>query len=224
MDPGTMEHRDKKVCNTREEQLASLNPVPVEDKVGDVTLMLASLFLLGTWPALLTLLEHRGRLPQHTYLDYSMTNLLATVLIAVAFGQPGESRPAMSSFFTQLSQHGIAWNLPPSPPSPCDFQLAVQNSGASSCADLRCQSLHQDNGASSSKGMSTTAKIALIGLLIAATALALSDAKATATSDADALANLEQRWALVNGKWQLLHGQWIADIARIAVAVEACHH
>jgi len=74
-------------------------PVTVEDRGGAATLMVASLFLLGTWPALLTLLERRGRLPQHTYLDYSVTNLLA-----VAFGQPGESRPGLPSFFTQLSQ------------------------------------------------------------------------------------------------------------------------
>ncbi|CAD6267763.1 unnamed protein product [Miscanthus lutarioriparius] len=77
-------------------------PVAVEDRGGGaVALMLASLFLLGTWPVLLTLLERRGRLPQHTYLDYSITNLLAAVLMAVAFGQARDSRP---DFFTQLTQ------------------------------------------------------------------------------------------------------------------------
>ncbi|PUZ67224.1 hypothetical protein GQ55_3G417600 [Panicum hallii var. hallii] len=85
-------------------------PVTVVDRGGAATLMLASLFLLGTWPALLTLLERRGRLPQHTYLDYSVTNLLAAVLIAVAFGQPGENRPGMPSFFTQLSQMQDNWS------------------------------------------------------------------------------------------------------------------
>ncbi|KAG2629522.1 hypothetical protein PVAP13_3KG438003 [Panicum virgatum] len=84
-------------------------PVTVEDRGGAATLMVASLFLLGTWPALLTLLERRGRLPQHTYLDYSVTNLLAAVLLAVAFGQPGESRPGLPSFFTQLSQMQDNW-------------------------------------------------------------------------------------------------------------------
>ncbi|CAN6373413.1 unnamed protein product [Urochloa humidicola] len=123
-------------------------------------------------------------------------------------------------------QHGIAWNLPSSPPppissvpsspasydtnthgcpgsttpfcgdsssttqlrccdvvahdAPTDFQAAVAYSGASSCADLTCQlcsapsttgtvnhlmicaaSLRRDDNAG--KGMSTTAKIALIG-------------------------------------------------------------
>ena len=79
-------------------------PVAVEDRGGAVALMLASLFLLGTWPVLLTLLERRGRLPQHTYLDYSITNLLAAVLMAVAFGQAGDSRP---DFFTQLTQVSV---------------------------------------------------------------------------------------------------------------------
>jgi len=76
----------------------------IEDKGGAIALMLASLLFLGTWPAVLTLLERRGRLPQHTYLDYSITNLLAAVLIALTFGQLGDSRRGMPNFFTQLGQ------------------------------------------------------------------------------------------------------------------------
>ncbi|PKA50354.1 Ureide permease 2 [Apostasia shenzhenica] len=76
----------------------------IEDKGGAIALMLASLLFLGTWPAVLTLLERRGRLPQHTYLDYSITNLLAAVLIALTFGQIGDSKANMPNFFTQLSQ------------------------------------------------------------------------------------------------------------------------
>lgn len=76
----------------------------VEHRGSAVALMLESLLLLGTWPALLTLLERRGRLPQHTYLNYSVSNLLAAVVIAITFGQVGGSRPAMPNFFTQLTQ------------------------------------------------------------------------------------------------------------------------
>ncbi|KAG5603552.1 hypothetical protein H5410_025044 [Solanum commersonii] len=76
----------------------------VESKGGAIACMLFSLLLLGTWPALLTLLERRGRFPQHTYLDYTITNLLAAVIIALTFGQFGPSTPEMPNFLTQLSQ------------------------------------------------------------------------------------------------------------------------
>ncbi|XP_078430188.1 ureide permease 1-like isoform X2 [Wolffia australiana] len=76
----------------------------VTDKGGAIALMFAALFFLGTWPAILTMLERRGRLPQHTYLDYSITNLLAAVVIALTFGQIGGDSPDMPNFFTQLSQ------------------------------------------------------------------------------------------------------------------------
>ncbi|THU58726.1 hypothetical protein C4D60_Mb03t17460 [Musa balbisiana] len=76
----------------------------VQDKGGAIALMLAALLFLGTWPAVLTLLERRGRLPQHTYLDYSITNLLAAVIIALTLGQIGDSTPEMPNFITQLGQ------------------------------------------------------------------------------------------------------------------------
>ncbi|KAK7407425.1 hypothetical protein VNO78_09336 [Psophocarpus tetragonolobus] len=73
----------------------------VESKGGAIVCMLVSLFFLGTWPAVMTLLERRGRLPQHTYLDYTLTNLLAAVIIAFTFGQIGNTQP---NFLSQLSQ------------------------------------------------------------------------------------------------------------------------
>ncbi|ERM99989.1 hypothetical protein AMTRI_Chr10g224700 [Amborella trichopoda] len=76
----------------------------VEDKGGAIALMFAALFFLGTWPALLAMLERRGRLPQHTYLDYSITNLFAAIIIALTFGEIGSSKPGMPNFLTQLSQ------------------------------------------------------------------------------------------------------------------------
>lgn len=76
----------------------------VESKGGAIFCMLISLMFLGTWPAVMTLLERRGRLPQHTYLDYSITNLLAAVIIALTFGEIGKSSP---NFFVQLSQASL---------------------------------------------------------------------------------------------------------------------
>lgn len=76
----------------------------VESKGGAIGCMLLALLFLGTWPAILTLLERRGRLPQHTYLDYTITNLLAAVIIAFTFGQLGDSSHEKPNFLVQLSQ------------------------------------------------------------------------------------------------------------------------
>ncbi|CAM8956096.1 unnamed protein product [Rhodiola kirilowii] len=76
----------------------------VESKAGAIGCMLLALLCLGTWPAVLTLLERRGRLPQHTYLDYSITNFLAAVAIALTFGEIGSSTPLQPNFLTQLAQ------------------------------------------------------------------------------------------------------------------------
>ncbi|KAH0852608.1 hypothetical protein HID58_090803, partial [Brassica napus] len=59
----------------------------IESKGGAIACMLLALLFLGTWPAIMTLTERRGRLPQHTYLDYTITNLLAAVIIAFTLGQ-----------------------------------------------------------------------------------------------------------------------------------------
>ncbi|KAL5205875.1 hypothetical protein ABZP36_034084 [Zizania latifolia] len=76
----------------------------VKDIGGAIGLMGVSLVLLGTWPVVLAVLERRGRLPQHTYLDYSITNFLAALLIAFTFGQIGPDTPETPNFLTQLTQ------------------------------------------------------------------------------------------------------------------------
>ncbi|KAM4110338.1 hypothetical protein ACB094_03G187900 [Castanea mollissima] len=82
----------------------SLKMYMVESKGGAIVCMLLALLFLGTWPAVLNLLERRGRLPQHTYLDYSITNLLAALIIALTFGEIGKGTPSAPNFLTQLSQ------------------------------------------------------------------------------------------------------------------------
>ncbi|TVU50118.1 hypothetical protein EJB05_01475, partial [Eragrostis curvula] len=81
----------------------------IENKGGAIALILAALFFIGTFSVLLTLLERWGRLPQHTFLDYSITNLLASFIIAFAFGQAGESKPGQTNFFTQLTEIHDNW-------------------------------------------------------------------------------------------------------------------
>ncbi|KAL3636560.1 hypothetical protein CASFOL_018859 [Castilleja foliolosa] len=80
----------------------------VESKGGAIGCMLVALVFLGTWPAILAQLERRGRLPQHTYLDYSITNFFTACFIAVTVGQIGHHKPNMPNFIHQLSQdlHG----------------------------------------------------------------------------------------------------------------------
>ncbi|PWZ18893.1 Ureide permease 1 [Zea mays] len=80
----------------------------VKDIGGAIGLMAVALVLLGTWPVVLAVLERRGRLPQHTFLDFSATNFMAAVLIALTFGQigPANSTP---NFLTQLTQFKNNW-------------------------------------------------------------------------------------------------------------------
>ncbi|XP_062204100.1 ureide permease 1-like isoform X2 [Phragmites australis] len=77
----------------------------VKDINGAIGLMAVALVLLGTWPVVLAVLERRGRLPQHTFLDFSITNFLAAVLIALTFGQIGPDTPETPNFLTQLTQN-----------------------------------------------------------------------------------------------------------------------
>jgi hypothetical protein len=76
----------------------------VTDKGGAIALMIAALCFLGTWPAILNALERKGRLLQHTYLDYSITNLIGAVVIAFTLGQIGLGKPDSPNFLTQLGQ------------------------------------------------------------------------------------------------------------------------
>ncbi|KAG0571608.1 hypothetical protein KC19_VG026700 [Ceratodon purpureus] len=76
----------------------------VDTKGPAIALMLAALCFLGTWPAIMNLVERRGRHLVHTYLDYSITNFLAALLFAFTLGQIGSSTPEQPNFITQLHQ------------------------------------------------------------------------------------------------------------------------
>ncbi|CAH2045595.1 unnamed protein product [Thlaspi arvense] len=76
----------------------------VESKAGAIGCMILSLCCLGSWPAILTLLERRGRLPQHTFLDFTTANLLAAIVIAFSLGEVGKSTFQTPDFTTQLPQ------------------------------------------------------------------------------------------------------------------------
>lgn len=80
----------------------------VSDKGGAIALMLAALCFLGTWPAVMVLVERRGRHLVHTYLDYSIPNYLVAVVIAFTLGQIGSSTPATPNFVEQLHQVSIS--------------------------------------------------------------------------------------------------------------------
>ncbi|KAL3813462.1 hypothetical protein ACJIZ3_014730 [Penstemon smallii] len=71
--------------------------------------MLLGLVFLGTWPAILAHLERRGRLPQHTYLDHSLTNLLTAVIVALTVGQIGDAKFGLPNFIPQLSELQENW-------------------------------------------------------------------------------------------------------------------
>ncbi|TVU50094.1 hypothetical protein EJB05_01451 [Eragrostis curvula] len=90
-------------------QLREVKMYLVKDISGAIGLMGVALVLLGTWPVVLAVLERRGRLPQHTFLDFSITNFLAAVLVALTFGQIGPDTPETPNFLTQLTQVQEYW-------------------------------------------------------------------------------------------------------------------
>lgn len=78
----------------------------IEDRNGAIILMVLSLCCLGSWPVFFNILEQRGRLPQHTYLDYAFSTFIGAVLFALTFGEIGFSA---QNFTTQLAQVQENW-------------------------------------------------------------------------------------------------------------------
>ncbi|KAL6592937.1 hypothetical protein ACP70R_049233 [Stipagrostis hirtigluma subsp. patula] len=81
----------------------------VENKGGGIALILVAILCGGSFSPAMLVMERRGRLPQHIYLDYSIANFLVAVLIAVTVGQIGESKAGMPNFFAQLNQIEDNW-------------------------------------------------------------------------------------------------------------------
>lgn len=76
----------------------------MKDEVGAIALMVVSLWCLGSWPALFNVLERRGRVPMHTYLDYTIANYAVALLFAFTLGEIGPSTNESPNFIPQLFQ------------------------------------------------------------------------------------------------------------------------
>ena len=76
----------------------------MKDEVGAIALMVVSLWCLGSWPALFNVLEQRGRVPMHTYLDYTIANFAVALLFAFTLGEIGPGTNEFPNFITQLFQ------------------------------------------------------------------------------------------------------------------------
>ncbi|KAL2649313.1 hypothetical protein R1flu_017441 [Riccia fluitans] len=76
----------------------------VTDKASAIALMIVALWCLGSWPAFFNVLERRGRLPQHTYLDYAISLYFSACILALTFGEVGPSSASSPNFIDQLAQ------------------------------------------------------------------------------------------------------------------------
>ncbi|KAL3702407.1 hypothetical protein R1sor_020429 [Riccia sorocarpa] len=79
----------------------------VADKMSAIVLMIVALWCLGSWPAFFNVLERRGRLPQHTYLDYAISSYLVACLVALTLGEAGPSSASHPNFLEQLRQENF---------------------------------------------------------------------------------------------------------------------
>ncbi len=76
----------------------------MSDKGVAIVLMIISLWCLGSWPALFHVLERRGRVPMHTYMDYTIAAYCVAVGFALTLGEIGGSSAKYPNFTTQLFQ------------------------------------------------------------------------------------------------------------------------
>ncbi|KAL3702400.1 hypothetical protein R1sor_020422 [Riccia sorocarpa] len=79
----------------------------LEDKASAIALMIVALWCLGSWPAFFNVLERRGRLPQHTYLDYAISTYFTASVFCLLLGEVGESSASSPNFIDQLGQNNL---------------------------------------------------------------------------------------------------------------------
>jgi hypothetical protein len=69
-----------------------------------VTTLLAANPSCCSWPAVWNLIEQRGRIPSHIFLDYALTYLVLGTAVALTLGQLGPATAESPAFLQQLSQ------------------------------------------------------------------------------------------------------------------------
>lgn len=82
-------------------------PLVLDDPAVGTSILLTSLFCLGSWPALFELCLLRGRHPIHVYLDYTVAILLVSCMMALTLGTFGEKSKEHPSFLEQLAQANL---------------------------------------------------------------------------------------------------------------------
>eukprot|EP00249_Psilotum_nudum_P009078 c21694_g1_i1 orf=280-1566(-) len=76
----------------------------LQEKGGAIAMMVLSLWCLGSWPVFFNILERRGRLPQHTYLDYAISTFSVAAIFAFTIGEIGGHPSDPNNFIGQLLQ------------------------------------------------------------------------------------------------------------------------
>lgn len=107
----------------------------MSDKGVAIVLMIISLWCLGSWPALFNVLERRGRVPMHTYMDYTIATYCVAVGFALTLGEIGGSSANYPNFTTQLFQ--VQPISVPDPPSFHNFDALPSLLAASNCHNMK---------------------------------------------------------------------------------------
>ena len=93
-------------------------------------LLLFAMFSLGSWPFLLHLASHKGRVRSHAYLDYCLAFYGVAIICALTLGQLSAPAPSTPNFIQQLRDA----NFPVA--GMCQtFEALVRSFSANLCVD-----------------------------------------------------------------------------------------